>query len=93
MNTPDGTERHQYRLWYYEERATGTRIDEYRLRLDHVTIDLSAEGGGDLLVISKMPSGADPAYEVTVVGRDQPLFPSFLDRCDRQAQGKKWGLM
>lgn len=91
LNTPLGPERHKYRLWYYEERAIGTRIDEYRLRLDHDTIDLTTSGGGDLLVFNKLSSGSDPAYEVTVLPQTDPTFPSFLALCIREAQGKKWG--
>lgn len=91
LNTPLGQERHKYRLWYYEERAVGTRIDEYRLRLDHDTIDLTTPGGGDLLVISKLPPGSVPAYEVTVLPQTDPTFPAFLALCTREAQGKKWG--
>lgn len=91
LNTLLGPERHKYRLWYYEERAVGTRIDEYRLRLDHDTIDLTTPGGGDLLVFNKLPSGSEPAYEVTVLPQTDPTFPAFLTLCTREAQGKKWG--
>jgi HKD family nuclease len=91
LNTPTGRERHQYRLWYYEERAIGTRIDEYRLRLNHDTIDLSSTGGGDLLVINRLPEGSDPAYEVTILPQTDPSFPAFFELCRYEAQGKKWG--
>lgn len=70
----------------------GTKIDEYRLRLDHDTIDLSTQGGGDLLVFNKLPPGSDPAYEVTVLPQTDPTFPAFLAMCNREAQGKKWGM-
>jgi len=92
LNTPTGRERRQYRLWYYEERAVGTRIDEYRLRLDHDSIDMTTIGGGDLLVINKLPYGSDPAYEVTILPQTDPTFPSFLAMCKLEAQGKKWGM-
>jgi HKD family nuclease len=91
LNTPLGPERHRYRLWYCEQRAVGTRIDEYRLRLNHDTIDLTTPGGGDLLVINKLPLGSDPAYEMTVLPQTDPTFPAFLAVCTREAQGKKWG--
>jgi HKD family nuclease len=93
LNTPTGRERHNYRLWYYETRATGTKIDEYRLRLGHDTIDLSSPGGGDLLVIGKLPPGSNPAYEVTVLPQSDPTFPAFLTLCQYTAQGKKWGMV
>ena len=80
LNTPKGAEIHQYRLWYYEERAVGTRIDEYRLRMDRDTIDLSAVAGGDLLIISKLPGGSDPAYEVTILPQTDPTYPNNLAR-------------
>jgi len=94
LNIPSGRERHGYRLWYYEERATGTRIDEYRLRMDNETIDLSTPGGGDLLVISKLPSGTDPEYEVTVLPRTDPTYPAFAAMCTNVAAAdKRWGLV
>jgi len=93
LNTQTGQERHRYRLWYYEERATGTRIDEYRLRMNHDTIDLTTVGGGDLLVISKRPQGADPSYEVTILPRTDPTYPGFLDFCINEVQGKRWGII
>jgi hypothetical protein len=92
LTTPTGSEIHQYRLWYYEERAVGTRIDEYRLRMDKETIDLSTIGGGDLLIISKLSPGSNPGYEVTILPQSDPTYPSFLARCDRETQGKRWGL-
>src|SRR2546425_7310721 len=91
LNTPLGRERHEYRLWYYEERAVGTRIDEYRLRVDHETVDLTTPGGGDLLVVNKLPKGSHPEYEVTIVGRADPAFSQLLQHCRFEAQGKKWG--
>lgn len=92
LNTPTGAEIHQYRLWYYEERAVGTRIDEYRLRMDRDTIDLSAVAGGDLLIISKLPGVSDPAYDVTILPQSDPTYPNYLARCTRMTQGKRWGL-
>lgn len=93
LNTPTGMERHSYRLWYYEERAKGTKIDEYRLRMNHETIDLTSLGGGDLLVINKLPLGSNPPYEVTVLPQSDPTFPAFLGLCRNVVQGKKWGMV
>jgi HKD family nuclease len=93
LNTPTGRERHTYRLWYYEFRATGTKIDEYRLRMDHDTIDLSTLGGGDLLVINKLPTGSNPAYEVTILAPADHSYATFNAMCDRiAAQNKRWGM-
>ena len=92
LNTPAGCERHRYRLWYYEQRAVGTRIDEYRLRMDHETIDLSTLGGNDLLIINKLPDGSDPAYEVTILTKADLAFYKFHSLCNRVTQGKKWGI-
>jgi len=93
LNTATGQERHKYRLWYYEERSTGTRIDEYRLRMNHDTIDLTNEGGGDLLVITKHPQGNDPLYEVTILPRIDPTFPGFFSLCTNVVQDKRWGII
>jgi hypothetical protein len=92
LNTPTGRERQRYRLWYYETRATGTRIDEYRLRLDHKTVDLTTRGGGDLLVLTKTLEGPNSSYEVTIVGQNDPAFASFFALCKYQVQTKKWGM-
>lgn len=92
LNTLTGQERHKYRLWYYEMRATGTRIDEYRLRMDHDTIDLTSPGGGDLLIITKLSQGSEPAYEVTILPQTDPTFPGFFSLCENEAQGKLWGI-
>jgi len=93
LNTETGRERHTYRLWYYEERATGTRIDEYRLRLDHDTIDLSSPGGGDLIVVNRLPPDNDPLYEVTILPQSDPTFPAFLSLCTKQIYEKRWGIV
>jgi hypothetical protein len=93
LNTPTGRELHTFRLWYYEKRATGTLIDEYRLRMNHDTIDMSTDSGGDLLVINKLPPGTNPAYEVTILPQTDPTFPAFLALCTRQVQSKRWGIV
>ena len=93
LNTTTGRERHQYRLWYYENRAVGTKIDEYRLRLNHDTIDLTTTSGGDLLIINKLPRGSDPQYEVTILPQTDPTFPAFYQLCTNRVQDKKWGLL
>lgn len=93
LNVPTGRERYHYRFWYYEKRATGKPIDEYRLSVGKDTIDLSTLGGGDLLVINKLPEGNNPMYEVTVLPQTDPTFASFLALCTNDAQGKKWGIV
>jgi HKD family nuclease len=93
VNTTTGSFRSNCRLWYYETRATGTRIDEYRLRVDHKTIDQSTPGGGDLLVISKLPPGSPTPYEVTILPRGHPNYAAAMARCTRLAAlDKVWGL-
>jgi HKD family nuclease len=93
LNTPSGPETRQYRVWYYETRAVGTKINEYRLRLDHRTVEL-AIGNGDLIVINKLPDGSDPSYEVTVLSPSDPSFNDFLSHCTLVAGAgtKRYGL-
>lgn len=93
LNTPSGPETRQYRVWYYETRAVGTKINEYRLRLDHRTVEL-ASGNGDLIVINKLPDGSDPSYEVTVLSPSDPFFNDFLSHCTLVAGvgTKRYGL-
>jgi hypothetical protein len=84
-----------YRLWYYGMRAKGTKIDEHRLRLNHDTVDLATRSGGDLLIISRLPPGSSPAYEVTVLSPTDPQYTVLLGLCspDPAANGKVWGIV
>lgn len=92
LNKPGGNEVRSWRFWYYEFRATGTRIDEYRLRVDRDTVDMMTSGGADILVISRLPSGSATAYEVTIVSSGDPQHGILLSLCDQESQGKRWGL-
>ncbi len=89
LNTRTGRERHGYRFWFYSART------EWRLRLDHATIDLSTPNGGDLLVINKLPEGGidNLLYEVTILSQTDPNFDAFMSQCKYEAQGKKWGII
>ncbi len=87
LNTPTGQERHSYRVWFYAGR------DEFRLRMNKETIELSASSGGDLIVINQLPEDSEPAYEVTILSKYDPTFPAFLAKCVKLAQGKKWGVV
>jgi len=89
LNTNIGRERHSYRFWFYADRT------EWRLRMDHDTIDISTSGGGDLLVINKLSTklDSDILYEITILPQSDPTFPIFLSMCVNEAQGKKWGLI
>jgi HKD family nuclease len=89
LNTSTGRERHGYRLWFYADRT------EWRLRMDHETIDLSISGGGDLLIINKLTTKVDKdlLYEVTILPQTDPTFQAFLSMCVNEAQEKKWGMI
>lgn len=87
LNTPFGQERHSYRVWFYDVK------DEFRLRMNHTTIDLSYANGGDLIVINKLSEGSDPQYEVTILPRSDPTYASFIRKCTKESQGKKWGIV
>jgi hypothetical protein len=89
LNTPTGRERHGYRFWHYADRS------EFRLRMDHDTVDLSTSKGGDLLIINKLPVGIDGSlpYEVTILPQTDPTFQAFLSSCKYEAHGKKWGMI
>jgi hypothetical protein len=93
LNTSTGRAIHRYRFWYYEYRATGKRIDEYRLRMNQATIDRCTPTGGDLLIMNKVVVSGVTAYEVTVLPKTDPTFSTFLTRCTRIVQGKRWGLI
>ena len=87
LDTPTGQERHSYRAWFYEERG------EFRLRMNGETIELSTPEGGDLIVINRLPEDSDPPYEVTILPQSDPIFPIFMEKCVKVAQGKKWGIV
>lgn len=93
LNTPTGSTINRYRLWYYEYRASGKKIDENRLRMDHATIDLTTPGGGDLLVISERPNGSNPEYEVSIIAQTDPSFTYHLGLCTQVSQDKVWGIV
>ena len=71
LNTNRGRERHSYRFWFYADRT------EWRLRMDHETIDLSTPKGGDLLVINKLSTKIDndSLYEVAILPQADPIEP------------------
>ena len=87
LNHPYGRERHSYRVWFY------TIKDEFRLRMNHVTIDLTSPNGNDLLVINRLPDDSDPQYEVTILPTTDPTYGAFLAKCNRESQGKLWGIV
>jgi hypothetical protein len=60
--------------------------------MNHETIDLTTSGGGDLLVINKLPVGINPQYEVTVLATSAPTHSVFFALCNQVTQGKQWGL-
>lgn len=86
LNTETGQEIHYYRVWYYASRS------EFRLRMDHDTIDVANIEGGDLLIINKLVEGSDPLYEVTILSPKDIQFPLFASKLDRSSNGKRWGM-
>lgn len=88
-----GKTRHEYRIWDYEERAVGTKINELRLRTNHDTIDQMTPGGGDLLVMDKLPAGSSVDYEVSIISPQDPKYHEFLSQCQYNSNGKRWGLI
>lgn len=86
MPTASGEESYNARLWHYVER------EEFRLRVDPEMIDITTPGGGDLLVIDKLPDNPDHEYEFSIVKDDDGRFDSLLDQCSQIASGgKRWG--
>jgi hypothetical protein len=84
LNHPEGPELHDYRLWVYPGR------DENRLRMNHRTIDLTTQGGGDLLVISKVAS-PEAGYEVTLVPPTGSSYAYYRALCTNASNDKRWG--
>lgn len=93
LHSPIGSYKYNYRLWYYDVRANGKPIDEHRLRMNHETIDLTTDGGGDLLVINKFTTGTLTSYEVTIVSMSDTSYSKLVSLCHHSAQGKIWGII
>lgn len=87
VNTMTDSFKSTYRLWYYGAR------DEYRLRTGRRTADLTTPGGGDLIAISRLPSGSPTPYEVTILSRQHPDYAFFQAKCTRSAGTKVWGFV
>lgn len=86
-----------YRLW---RRPPGSRSGhaDWRINVTHDTIDLTARGGGDILLMERLPDGSAPAYEAWVVHAADPIYLELLARCDQEvgaagrAGTKRFGL-
>jgi hypothetical protein len=88
VNTPTGVSIRNYRFWSY------TTKDEYRLRpdTDGTTLSQIQPGGGAVLVITRLPAGSNPEFEVTIVNPGYPQHAAMLALCNQSAQGKRWGI-
>lgn len=81
----------EYRLWDYEERATGTKINECRLRTNHKTRDLINPSGRDLIVIKKVDN-KDYIFEVKIISSGSQSYNKYYSKCNRLSNKKEWGI-
>ena len=74
-----------YRIW---QRPPGsdTGHADWRINVKHDTIDLTTEGGGDILLIERLPENESPRYESWLVRATDPEYADLLAHCDREVQ-------
>jgi len=86
LNKADGTaERVRIRIWQ-RPPGSATGHADWRLNVSHNVVDLTTEGGGDILLFEKLPEGSDPPYEMWIVRQGTPEYQALLQRCTRSVQ-------
>ena len=65
LNSGDKAETINYRIW---ERPAGGGAGhaDLRINIKHDTVDLTTDGGGDIILFEASPSAGGPAYEVWI---------------------------
>lgn len=98
LNDPSGSASVvSIRVWQRPPGSPRGHAD-WRLNVGHAVVDLTTQGGGDILLFERLPEGSEPAYEVWVVGTGSPEHASLVARCTRQVQAsgtagtKRWGV-
>jgi len=85
-----------YRLW---QRPPGSAVGhaDWRINIGHTTMDLTSDGGGDILLFERLEDDETP-YEVWVVKPGEKRYDAILAKCIHQvaASGaagvKRYGL-
>jgi hypothetical protein len=69
-----------YRIW---ERPAGGGAGhaDLRINIKHETVDLTTNGGGDIILFEASPDLEGPAYEVWIVKPTDANFNSLQGRC------------
>jgi hypothetical protein len=80
----------RYRLW--ERPAAGDRGHaDLRINIKHETVDLTTDGGGDIILFETTPAADGPAYEVWLLKPTDANFNSIRNRCVQEVVARGAG--
>lgn len=70
----------EYRIW---ERpgGEGTGHSDVRINIKHDTVDLTTDGGGDIILFETTPGTNGPSYEVWVISPTSADYAALQQRC------------
>jgi hypothetical protein len=72
-----------YRIW--ERPAGGSRGHaDLRINIKHDTVNLTTDGGGDIILFEASPSAEGPAYEAWILKPANPSYNAILERCTQE---------
>lgn len=79
-----------YRIW---ERPAGGAAGhaDLRINIKHETVDLTTDGGGDVILFEVSPDVDGPAYEVWIVRPVDANYDSIRSRCNQQVVARGAG--
>jgi HKD family nuclease len=72
-----------YRIWERPPGGSAGHAD-LRINIKHETVDLTTNGGGDIIFFEASPDAEGPAYEVWVVKPADANYNSIRDRCTHE---------
>jgi hypothetical protein len=80
LNDENQTKIVTYRIW---ERPAGGGAGhaDLRINIKHDTVDLTTDGGGDIVLFEVSPDAEGPAYEVWIVKTTDANYNSIVARC------------
>ncbi len=80
LNAPEGARTVEYRIW---ERPAGAGAGhaDLRINIKHDTVDLTRDGGGDIILFEATLEERGPAYDVWIIHPDDPQYDQLLERC------------
>jgi hypothetical protein len=86
VNAVTDTPSQKYRLWQ-RPLGSATGHADWRINIGHGTMDLTSDGGGDLLLVERVDDEEVP-YEVWVVKPSESKYADILNKCEFQVTAK-----